>query len=377
MFKFIIGADLVPTDSNIDLFASAAVETLIGKDIKKLLDSASFTIFNLEVPLTDFSTPIKKCGPNLIAPTKTIAGLKAINPHFFTLANNHILDQGEQGLKSTTALLDKYGIDYAGAGKDLEEAAKPYIFEHDGKKIGIYCCAEHEFTIATENTPGANPFDPLNSLDHVMELKKQCDYVIVLYHGGKEHYRYPSPYLQKVCRKLVDKGADIVVCQHSHCIGCEEKWHGGTIVYGQGNFLFDDADNEFWNSALLIELEFSKDSKVEIKYIPIKKNGNTVRLSDDSSILEGFKSRSKQIIDKKFIEENYYQFADFMSKNYYYKISGRVSTFLPVRIINKLTNYLLLKWIYGESEKLNIINYLECEAHRELLTCILKYRRGM
>lgn len=377
MFKFIIGADLVPTDSNIDLFASADVETLIGKDIKKLLDSASFTIFNLEVPLTDLSTPIKKCGPNLIAPTKTIAGLKAINPHFFTLANNHILDQGEQGLNSTMSLLDKYDITYAGAGKDVEEAAKPYIFEHDGKKIGIYCCAEHEFTIATENTPGANPFDPLNSLDHVRELKKQCDYVIVLYHGGKEHYRYPSPYLQKVCRKLVDKGADIVVCQHSHCIGCEEKWHGGTIVYGQGNFLFDDCDNEFWNSALLIELEFSKDSKVEIKYIPIKKKGNTVRLSDDSSILEGFKSRSKQIIDKKFIEENYYQFADFMSKNYYYKISGRISTFLPVRIINKLTNYLLLKWIYGEREKLNIINCLECEAHRELLTCILKYRRGM
>lgn len=306
-----------------------------------------------------------------------MAGLKAINPHFFTLANNHILDQGEQGLKSTTSLLDKYGIDYAGAGKDVEEGAKPYIFEHDGKEIGIYCCAEHEFTIATENTPGANPFDPLNSLDYVMELKKQCDYVIVLYHGGKEHYRDPSPYLQKVCRKIVDKGADIVVCQYSHCIGCEEKWHGGTIVYGQGNFLFDDCDNEFWNSALLIELEFSKDSKVEIKYIPIKKKGNTVRLSDDSSILEGFKSRSKQIIDKKFIEENYYQFADFMSKNYYYKISGRISTFLPVRIINKLTNYLLLKWIYGEREKLNIINCLECEAHRELLTCILKYRRGM
>ena len=58
MFKFIIGADLVPTDSNVDLFACAGVETLIGKDIKKLLDSASFTIFNLEVPLTDLSTPI-------------------------------------------------------------------------------------------------------------------------------------------------------------------------------------------------------------------------------------------------------------------------------------------------------------------------------
>lgn len=199
MFKCIIGADLVPTESNISLFARADVETLIGDDIKKLLNSADFTMFNLEVPLTDLSTPIKKCGPNLIAPTKTIAGLKAINPHFFTLANNHILDQGEQGLKSTIALLDKYGIAYAGAGKDLASAAKPYIFELDGKKIGVYCCAEHEFTIATETTPGANPFDPLNSLDHVIELKGKCDYVIVLYHGGKEHYRYPSPYLQKVC----------------------------------------------------------------------------------------------------------------------------------------------------------------------------------
>lgn len=66
MLKCIIGADLVPTDSNIDLFVSADVETLIGKDIKKLLDSASFTIFNLEVPLTDLSTPIKNVAQILL-----------------------------------------------------------------------------------------------------------------------------------------------------------------------------------------------------------------------------------------------------------------------------------------------------------------------
>lgn len=376
MFKFIIGADLVPTDSNIDLFASADVETLIGKDIKKLLDSASFTIFNLEVPLTDLSTPIKKCGPNLIAPTKTIAGLKAINPHFFTLANNHILDQGEQGLKSTTALLDKCGIDYAGAGKDVEEAAKPYIFEHDGKKIGIYCCAEHEFTIATENTPGANPFDPLNSLDHVMELKKQCDYVIVLYHGGKEHYRYPAPYLQKVCRKLVDKGADIVVCQHSHCIGCEEKWHEGTIVYGQGNFLFDAADNEYWNTSLLIELNIG--NKLEVSYIPLCKNENVVQMAgktEAETILKQFHKRSSDILCKDFIQENYSKFAESMILGYYYRISGKFSSFLPIRIINKLSNYLFLRLMYGPEEKIIIENCLECEAHRELFSQFLKDSR--
>lgn len=376
MFKCIIGADLVPTDSNIDLFANADVETLIGKDIKRLLDSANFTIFNLEVPLTDFSTPIKKCGPNLIAPTKTIAGLKAINPYFFTLANNHILDQGEQGLNSTMSLLDKYGIDYAGAGKDVEEAAKPYVLEQDGKKIGIYCCAEHEFTIATEITPGANPFDPLNSLDHIMELKKQFDYVIVLYHGGKEHYRYPSPYLQKVCRKIVDKGADIVVCQHSHCIGCEEKWHEGTIVYGQGNFLFDDCDNEFWNTSLLLEVKLS--NELEVNYIPICKNKNGVRLADETeaeTILKQFHKRSHDILCEDFVQENYSKFAESMILGYYYRISGKVSSFLPIRIINKLSNYLFLKWIYGSKEKTMIENCLECEAHRELFSQFLRDSR--
>lgn len=372
MLKCIIGADLVPTESNISLFAKADVETLIGDDIKKLLNSADFTMFNLEVPLADLSTPIKKCGPNLIAPTKTIAGLKAINPHFFTLANNHILDQGEQGLKSTMDILDEHGIAYAGAGKDLSSAAKPYILALEGKKIGIYCCAEHEFTIATENTPGANPFDPLNSLDHVMELKSQCDYVIVLYHGGKEHYRYPSPYLQKVCRKIVDKGADIVVCQHSHCIGCEEKWHEGTIVYGQGNFLFDDCDNEYWNTSLLIELEIDKNIKVN--YIPLCKRNNKVRLAEvdvGKIIVQDFNKRSAQISDIKQLDAKYEEFAETMVITYMSVISGRISKNLLFRIANRLSGYRLARYFfyswYSKDNLLAIQNFIECEAHRELL----------
>ena len=79
----------------------------------------------------------------------------------------------------------------------------------------------------------------MESLDHIQNLKDQCDYVIVLYHGGKEHYRYPSPYLQRVARKMVEKGADLVVCQHSHCIGCYEKYKDSMIIYDQGNFIFE------------------------------------------------------------------------------------------------------------------------------------------
>ena len=370
--KIIIGGDLVPTESNYKLFEEGNVKNLIGEELLEKLNNAEFTIFNLEVPLTDARHPITKCGPNLIAPTATITGLKAINPHFFGLANNHILDQGIEGLKSTIAVLNCAGIGYSGAGRN-SGACKPFIKEIDGKRVGIYCCAEHEFSIATESTPGANPFDPLESLDHVEALKKETDYVIVLYHGGKEHYRYPSPYLQKVCRKLVDKGADLVVCQHSHCVGCEEKYGSGTIVYGQGNFLFDNSNSEFWQTGLLIGLN----ENFEVLYYPIVKAKNTVRLADEGKskeILEAFYERSEEIKGHGFIEAEYSKFVSGYLNNYLEALSGRKSLFF--RVLNKVTGqrilYALLRAKYREANLVQIRNYVECEAHRELLIRGLK-----
>ena len=370
--RIIIGADLVPTESNYELFKSGDAEALVGGKLLEKLNKADYTIFNLEVPLTDEQHPIVKCGPNLIAPKATIKGLKAINSHFFGLANNHILDQGVEGLSSTIKVLENAGIDYSGVGKNLDEAEKAFIKEIGGKKIGIYCCAEHEFSIATETEPGANPFDPLVSLDHVEALKKVVDYVIVLYHGGKEHYRYPSPYLQKVCRRLVDKGTDLVVCQHSHCVGCEEKYEGGTIVYGQGNFLFDDCDNEFWATGLLVEVEIPdacENSDAKISYLPLMKDGNKVRLADEAKrqeVMAGFQKRSEEIKEPGFINKNYSAFAGQMEKEYLSRFSGFFGRNLFVRALNKFTSYGFMKKMYPVSSKVAIENAIDCEAHREL-----------
>lgn len=374
-FRIVIGADLVPTESNAELFKRGDVRTLVGEELLEKLNSADYTIFNLEVPLTDEQHPIIKCGPNLIAPTATISGLKEINPHFFGLANNHILDQGTEGLASTVKMLKDADIDYSGVGKNLDEASKPFIKEIGGRRIGIYCCSEHEFSIATETEPGANPFDPLESLDHVESLKKETDYVIVLYHGGKEHYRYPSPYLQKVCRRLVDKGADLVVCQHTHCIGCEEKYNSGTIVYGQGNFLFDDSDSEFWKTSLLIDL----DEDFKISYIPIMKCENKVRIADEKirqEILADFHKRSDEIKQPGFVIKNYAAFAEQMEQGYLFRFSGTFGKNIFVRAIDKLTNHRFVKKFYPVKCKVAIENVLDCEAHRELaIETMRRYRR--
>lgn len=168
----IIGADLVPTKSNVDLFIKGDAKALVGEKLKDVLDGAAYRIFNLETPLTDHEDPIIKQGPNLIAPTKTVEGYKAIGVDLLTLANNHILDQNTQGLDATLQALDKAEINHLGAGVDWDMAAKPFRFNLNENKVGVYACAEHEFSLAKEKKPGANPFDPLRSFDHVQELKR-------------------------------------------------------------------------------------------------------------------------------------------------------------------------------------------------------------
>ena len=364
--QLIIGGDLVPTKSNIDLFSNADITALLGDELLSLWNSADMRIFNLEVPLTDKENPIAKCGPNLVAPTSNVKGIKALNPSLITLANNHILDQGIQGLKSTEGILDSSEIPFVGIGDNLYEASKPYILQRDRLKIGVYACSEHEFSIATENTPGANPFDPLESFDHIQNLKAKCDYVIVLYHGGKEHYRYPSPYLQKVCRKMAQKGADLVVCQHSHCIGCYEEYEGSAIIYGQGNFLFDYSESEFWQDSLLIKVSINDELHVE--YIPIVKAGNGVRLAAvkvAEDILAAFRQCSDEILQDGFVEQRYEKFAQ---ENYllYVRHFAGFGKWLSMMDIY-LFKGMLAKSKYNKRQLFAIQNYIECEAHRELV----------
>jgi poly-gamma-glutamate synthesis protein (capsule biosynthesis protein) len=99
-------------------------------------------------------------------------------------------------------------------------------------RIGILALAEHEFSIATKNSPSANPLDLIEFVRSFKRHRDDFDYVIVLLHCGKEHYPYPSPKLQKTCHFMVEEGANAVICQHSHCTGCYEDYAGGHIVYG-------------------------------------------------------------------------------------------------------------------------------------------------
>ncbi len=103
----LIGGDLSPTLSNYSAFSDGNINSIVDDKLLAVLRAADFRIFNLEVPLTDIWKPIRKDGPNIIAPVLTINGIKLLDITIAVLANNHILDQGEQGLYQTMELLEK------------------------------------------------------------------------------------------------------------------------------------------------------------------------------------------------------------------------------------------------------------------------------
>ena len=366
--KILIAADTVIRENNIEAFNKR--EKILENGLEEIWKQADYRILNLEAPITDSQNKIKKCGPNLKSSIKAENIIQYLNPSLVLLANNHIMDYGENGLKDTIRVLEKHDINYIGIGENCYNSIKSYSLNCDGKSIAFYNCCETEFSVAEPNKAGANGFDILYSFDDIEKLKKENDIVIVFYHGGKEHYRYPSPNLQRICHRMVDVGADFIICQHSHCIGCNEKYNEKSIIYGQGNFIFNKYNNEFWNTSLIVEID--TENGLELHYIPITSTTNGTGLANEEEgkeILYSFETRSKQIMEDGFIINNYNDFAKKQVNSYLERCHGSNKMY---KFLNKLLHHKLAEKLYSEQNLISILNMVECEAHRELFIKGLK-----
>lgn len=372
--QIIIGADICITPTIEECFSRGSIEEYIDEDIIGILSRADYRIFNLEGPVVDGGIAIDKCGPNLKMSPKSFGGISRLHPDLITLANNHIMDYGSVGYESTIEILNKYCIDYVGVGSSVYEMKKAHFIEVGDKIIAIYACAEHEFSIAEDDKPGANAFDPLETFDDIAKLKEKSDYIVVLYHGGKERYRFPSPYQQRVFRKMAEKGANLVISQHTHCVGCVEKYKNSTLIYGQGNFIFDSCDDEYWNSGLLVQLDVSDDMADHVSYIPFVKQGGMIHLdSKYGRVLKGFEERSISIKNPSYIAERYDLYVKENEKNYLAAIAGDS---VVIRILRKLFGISFYRYLYNKTAANRLYDYLICESHNDLLKQVVNLFRS-
>lgn len=82
------------------------------------------------------------------------------------------------------------------------------------------------------NSAGANPLNPIQQYYKTKEARHNADYVLVIVHGGHEHYQLPSPRMVEIYQFFIDAGADAVVNHHQHCFSGYEVFNDRPIFYG-------------------------------------------------------------------------------------------------------------------------------------------------
>ena len=236
--KIIIAGDLLPMPCNYELFSKGDARTLFGNKLCDLFASADFRVCNLEGCFTDSDRPIEKIGPCIKAPTETIRAIKALGIDYASLGNTHSMDYGRQGYLDTCHTLTQNGIGFFGWGENADSVKRYLEIEDGGRRIILYNTTERFENAPQKDYPGVNLYDEYLVCRELRELKEQCDFLIVLYHGGIEGTHYNSETIRRRFHRMADNGANVVISQHTHAIGEEERYNGAYLLYGQGNFCF-------------------------------------------------------------------------------------------------------------------------------------------
>lgn len=350
--KLLFGADLVPTPITEKGFIEKN-HKLVWGDIDTVVKDYDRFIVNLECALTREEKGIRKFGPCIKADPLCADSIKDFGVTDVMLANNHVFDFGKKGFVDTMENLDRVGIPYSGVGKNDEDSRKIYYIEDKDVKIAIVNVCEHEYSYALPDRMGTNPYVPFKTMRDIKNAKKNADHVIVIYHGGKEHSRYPSPRLMEHMREMVLSGASVVLTQHSHCIGCYEEYEGGHIVYGQGNLNFvAPTTRETWKTSLMVGVDVTKDS-VKLDFHPIYQKEDGMELATgekEKEIMDAFCARNEELKNGEWIN-GWNAFVKEMEGMYTYMLSPQYA----------------IDFKNEEQGKQVFAHFIDCEAHLDVV----------
>ena len=254
--RVLFAGDLCPINRLEGMLAGGDLDGAFGST-RPLFERADLTVVNLEAPLCAAEDPIDKLGPNFRADPRIARSLAEAPVHVACLANNHMMDQGAEGLSETLKALDDAGIKHLGACMDQADAALPLRIEAGGIRLALLNFATVEGALPRTG-PGAARIGHLAVRRAVAKAAESSDAVIPILHTGKEQVLFPSPGMREFCRELIDAGAIAVVCHHPHVPQGIELHNGRPIVYSLGNFLFDWSETEpETDTAFLLELGLS------------------------------------------------------------------------------------------------------------------------
>lgn len=371
--KFLFAGDFYPNTEKAKAIIKEGKYDHLMKEVALLTKAADFSIVNFESPIADSDRqkPFIPKGPkNLCSDRKAIECVKNAGFSMVALANNHFHDYGDEGASQTMEACQAIGMPFCGAGLNVTKAQQPVIYDCSSKKIGVVNFCENEFSVATDTSAGANPFDLVDVVHQIEEVKGKADYVIVFVHGGVEHHQLPTPMMQKTYRFLVERGADMVINSHQHCFSGYEIYQGRPIVYGLGNFFFDNNASSAtkWNEGYMAMIEEIRGvySITPIPYIQGMEDVTITLLNETKEFDDKIAALNAVINNPEGLAK---EFNNLIQHNQ----RALLAVFEPYqsRIALKLYRMGLLPSLLSRKKKVLILNRLRCESHRLVYSKVL------
>lgn len=247
------------------------------KDIKTVWQDSDISIANVEAAVvrddTEMSDHVSKPKINQIYLDTSKSDIEAMKEAGLSLigyANNHAMDYGVTGLIESLDVFEEVGIDYTGAGRNIDEAVIPYTEMINGTNYSLTAITwvSPKPVTGGSNLPRINKLTSNYALYDLERTFSSHDFNIVYVHWGTEYGLRPNQEIQDMGRHLIDLGADVVVGAHPHVLFPVEKYKDGIIAYSLGNTVFDQAIGRTTTGAIA-NLYHKGDDKF-IEFNPIK-----------------------------------------------------------------------------------------------------------
>jgi poly-gamma-glutamate synthesis protein (capsule biosynthesis protein) len=222
---------------------------ILSEDVVKEMTSSDVMIANNEFTISHRGTAMAGKQYTFRAKKERLSIYNEMGVDMVTLANNHVYDFGKDAFLDMLNALDEYKMPRIGAGRNFEEARKPYYFIINGYKFAFVNATRAEKYILTPEAKKSSPgvfrcYDTTNMVKLIKEVKGQSDYVIAIIHFGKEGYHELEKEQIRSAKEYLDSGADIVVGHHAHALQGIEFYKNKPIIYNLGDFIFNARDEE-------------------------------------------------------------------------------------------------------------------------------------
>ena len=236
------------------------------ENISQTTQRADLFMVNLESPFLEDASTTPIDSMIIHADPKGIETLKTAGVDMVSLANNHITDAGQTGLKQTFQILNEAGIKFIGAGETNSAAQESVIVNIKNNRIGIL-----SYTYGVNFASSGvyfNQMDQERLAQDIQKIKPQTDLIIVSMHAGAEYAQNPNASQISFAHRAIDEGASIVFGHHPHVLQKAEKYNDGYTFYSLGTLVFDQAVNGSKTLGALINLKIENKKIVSVEILP-------------------------------------------------------------------------------------------------------------